>query len=359
MEKGKWRKAEKCWKRLLVLVPEADGAHNALGCCYILNRKWGKAIKLFQALVQRSDQVAAYWMNYGYACAGKAGEKGTPPAEKKEVKEESRRGYQTAIQVDPLNPEPYMRLALMFLNEGWLDDALEQAENAVAADGVENFQDFEILYFICMVHVEDNRLDQVQATVHRLETILPDDPEARRFVVTRFLGDAGRFADARDFEMAAHFSQFALSLDPSNQELADLNNRFQGMSKALQELPRLEKDPKVMGPFKVFAVVDLMNLLQERSPHRRKALKWAQAQLDSYPPHRLRKSLNYLKKTYPGLFQLGEGRYQELRGKVNKNPKTKTPLPGPAPPGCVLILIMILVGLSVLSCLMAFFVPSI
>jgi len=254
-----------------------------------------------------------------------------------------------------------MELAESLAKEDELEEALAYAERAAAADGAVNFQDLDILLFICIMHVRRERFDELHTTISRIEAVIPDDPDARRFVAYRLVKDGAEFAKIKNFKAAGTYLKYAHTFDPQNHELVKEEKRMKRFDAAIREWPVIQRDPAIILPLEHFIQFDLMILLDVDIPDREARIKGILKEFDSFTPSTILKSLQHLKNQYPACYWLGDDRFDKLI-QITKEMLTQGPryapthastAPAAASSGCVLVLGMVLSGLTMLSCLFA------
>jgi tetratricopeptide (TPR) repeat protein len=313
-EAKEWREAEKCLKRLLVLAPEEDAARNSLGLVHLEAGKSDEAVSAFEVLTKREPDIPVYWMNFGYAYC----KKGDELKEKEGIERQkqfydlARECFQKAIELEPFNGEPYLEIARLMVEFKDYDKALEYCEKSVAADGKEDFQDFEALYYMCVIHFYRNSKDSISMTAKRLLSVAPDSQEAKKYAAARFAYFGHLLFEARIFEIASEFLRAATIFDPEDKDIVEYQKAADKISKAYNEWDRLQNDSLIVPPIRRLAAIMLCDYGGEEIKDRKSVVNEIFNELNHYAASMIATSIDKLKLSYPVLYNTNEALFKEI-----------------------------------------------
>lgn len=121
-------------ERLLPLARRAphhpDVAINLAGA-YIMQRKWGRAVRLLEEALQMHPNNVMLWINLGAAQLGNLKTAG-PRQQEKAIA-----AYERALEVDPAAPNVHYHLGLIYMERGDLQRARFWFEGALRVDATD------------------------------------------------------------------------------------------------------------------------------------------------------------------------------------------------------------------------------
>ncbi|MBW3624385.1 MAG: DnaJ domain-containing protein [Armatimonadetes bacterium] len=311
IQEEQWDDAIRPLKRLLVMAPGFDMARNHLGLCYFYREDWEGAKKIFQALTQRRPDVPLFWMNYGTVFLLEA-QNQEQEIRKSPLLEQARALFQRAQQLESFNSEPYLAISQTFREEGRYSEALTWAERALSADGKEDFQDFDTLFEICIIHLRSGDPDQIEKTTTRIISLLPDDEDARKYAAYRFGRLAVDLDELRLYHLSSPLYQAALKFDPLNEDLQGLYEHSRNIAQALGEYDAFIADSSVVDYFRRLVSLYVSEASGTEHEDREEILEDIWAELDYHTPREVLNSVNRMKAQYPAIYALNDSHFDEL-----------------------------------------------
>jgi len=263
-----WTEAIRLLKHILLLSPSGDSIRNRLGLCYIHNQQWDEAIKTYQSLTQSNSDVALYWSNFGYAYKEKAESLSESDTRRSGIYQGARRCFHKSIYLESFNSQHFIAIAQTFLAEENYLEALNWAEKAVGADGKVDFQDFDALFLICIIHLRNNQVEQVTSTAERIISCLPVDEDVRNYVAAKFavigseLVEVGaKHINPKILKAALIFMEAAKRFSPGNVEIAKIHQGISEVVSAFDQYDVLKDDYQIIHSFKRLAAFSIINVL--------------------------------------------------------------------------------------------------
>ncbi|MEH2179930.1 CFI-box-CTERM domain-containing protein [Nostoc sp.] len=142
------------------------------------------------------------------------------------------------------------------------------AEKAVGADGKVDFQDFDALFLICIIHLRSNQLEQVTSTAERIISCLPADEDVRNYVTSKFaiIGTelilvGAKYINPQTLKAALTFMEAAKRFSPGNAEIAKIHKDISEVVSAFNQYDVLKDDYQIIHGFKRLAAFSIINAL--------------------------------------------------------------------------------------------------
>ncbi|WP_414566671.1 MULTISPECIES: J domain-containing protein [unclassified Anabaena] len=313
MQEENWTEAIRLLKHILVLSPGAEAIRNRLGLCYVHNQEWDEGIKIYQILTQSNPDVALYWSNFGYAYKEKAESLSDSDSRRYKIYQEARSCFQKSIYLESFNSQPFIVIAQTYLAEENYAEALNWAEKAIGADGKVDFQDFDALFLICIIHLRNNQLEQVKSTAERIISCLPADEDVRNYVAAKFavigfeLLELGtKYINPNILTAALTFMEAAKRFSPGNAEIAKVHKDISEVVSAFNQFDILKEDYQIINGFKRLAAFSIMNALgtHESDYERETNFKSIIEEISNSTDSEVLASARRIKSTYPAIYQL-------------------------------------------------------
>ncbi|MEH1832730.1 MAG: CFI-box-CTERM domain-containing protein [Nostoc sp.] len=212
--------------------------------------------------------MALYWSNYGYAYKETAESLSESDNRRYELYQRARSCFQKSIFLESFNSQHFIAIAQTFLAEENYSEALNWAEKAVGADGKVDFQDFDALFLICIIHLRNNQVEQVTSTAERIIFCLPADEDVRNYVAAKFaiigtdLVQAGaKYINPKILKAALIFMEAAKRFSPGNVEIAKIHQDIAEVVSAFDQYDVLKDDYQIIHGFKRLAAFSIINVL--------------------------------------------------------------------------------------------------
>jgi len=321
MQEENWYEAIRLLKHILVLAPSADSIRNRLGLCCIHNQQWDEAIKTYQALTESNPDVALYWSNFGCAYKEKADSLAEGDTRRFGIYQLSRHCFQQSIKLESFNSQPFIAIARTFLAEHNYSAALDWAEKAIGIDGKVDFQDFDALFFICIIHLHSNQLEKVTFTAERIISCLPADEDIRNYVAARFavigfeLVEIGlKYTNSSMFKSALTFIEAAKRFSPSNTEIAKAHEEISGVVSAFYQFDHLINDDQIPNGLQRLAAFSLIHSLgsKDSTYERERNFNNIIQEIGYLTGHQLLVSVQRIKLKYPAVYRLNPEIFSHL-----------------------------------------------
>jgi tetratricopeptide (TPR) repeat protein len=225
MDQGDWRTAQVCFRDVLDMQPALHFARDLLGMAHLNNQEPMKALEQFDAVVAAQPDNAVYQLHKGYAHHH---QKQYAPA---------MTSYRKARELDKADTRVLVAMADCLSEQKQYDAALEELDKAINLDGKVDFDDF--IFFMRKVQIQllRNRADLAEQDLDQIFKILPEDPEARKYVATRLSSlAADLFAMKRSVDANRLLARCA-KLDPSRASMG-----FQFPSRSTVPIATLPKN---------------------------------------------------------------------------------------------------------------------
>ncbi len=252
---GDYKKAALKFKQVLILAPQFESARDLLAFCYFQLGDYEKSISQLETLINREEPAAFYLHNAARVRHQWAQEMITSE-ESASLKEHSARLldqamslYTKASIIEPINAEHFIGIAEIHLTRKEYDEALNQVERAIEADGKFDFQDFDALYFACIIYINKNDIDGVNRTVNRIAEFVEEDRELRAYVAWKFANLALDLAEAYGFNAAVELAKACQRLDPEENGYKTMVEHFQDIVLLESEYNRLQDDEEFLKYF--------------------------------------------------------------------------------------------------------------
>ncbi|MEA5513335.1 CFI-box-CTERM domain-containing protein [Nodularia sp. UHCC 0506] len=321
MEEENWTEAIRLLKHTLVLSPGADSVRNRLGLCYVHNQQWDEATKTYQILTTSNPDVAVYWSNFGCAYQEKAETISKEDSRRSISYQTARSCFQKSIDLEPFNSQPFMAIAQTFLAEENYTAALKWAEKAIGADGKIDFQDFDALFLICIIHLRSNQLEQVTATADRIIVCLPADEDIRKYVAAKFaligfelVKVGAKYINPDTLKAALTFMSAAKMFSPDNAEIVKIQQDISQLVSAFNEYDLLKDDYQIINGFKRLAAFRILNALgSENSAYEQERIvQDIISEITDSSDSVVIASAKRIKSKYPAIYQLNAEFFAQL-----------------------------------------------
>ena len=311
MEAENWKVAQRQLKHILVLWPAATAARRMLAVTHLHMEQWSKAFKLLDKLVADHPGVGYHWQSYGDACIAAAGAQAND-RKKKLHRDKARQCWSKVIELEPYNAEPYLDMARSLAVCGEFTEAKRWAEKAIQADGVVDIDDTFAFNTLCEIAIAENKPHEVHAIVDRLRAVIPDDPDAREFVASRFAHSAARLADESHFAAAAAMAKACDRIAPDSDRFDDLVSGIRDTHETLEQGGNLLEDSNICDPVQElcrFLLQRYMGYHKENAPPTNFD-SWDEVgeaifrYLNDVPAREVRDSLKRVRSRYPQVFEI-------------------------------------------------------
>lgn len=323
MSEEQWAMAIDLLKRILTLAPGADAARNRLGICYIHSKNWDFAVKVFRALTKINPNIPLYWLNFGYAYKQQADLLDREDYRRGQLYYQARECFQVCTKIESFNPEPYVEIARTYLEESNYTESLAWAERAIGADGKTDFQDFDTLFFICIIYWRSGEFAHIDRTAQRIISLLPANNDARKYAAARFFNmglDIFKFGVKQVnyslFKAASKFLRAAKDFDPNDIEIEDLYQNVDLIVAAVDGLESLRQDSTIVNELKSLCEFILADRCYyfESDDEKNKIYDRLMEEIFANPPNLILDSVNKIKSSYLAIYQLNS----ELFGQIEQ-----------------------------------------
>jgi tetratricopeptide (TPR) repeat protein len=207
MDQGDFVTAQRAFHEVLRLQGNLHFARDLLGMAYLNNNQPAEALAQFDALVQSQPENAVYQLHKGYAHHHM---KQYGPA---------MTAYRQARKLDEVDTRVLVAMADCLAEQKQYEAALEELDKAVAMDGKVDFDDFVFFMRKVQIQLLRNRADLAEQELDQIFKILPEDPDARKYVATRLASlAADLFAMKRSVD-ANRLLKRCKELDPSRKSM--------------------------------------------------------------------------------------------------------------------------------------------
>ena len=346
MSNEEWGAAVSIWKRILILRPNANGARQMLGVCYVREQNWDNALKVCQRLVRDNPDEPSYYLHYGLIFQQYADSLDEDNQDKHQLFEQAREQFKKSIDLEPYNSQPYLEISRTHAEEREYDQALQWAERAIGADGKTDFYDFDTLFYICIIHFRNNQLDNIDQVSQRIIALLPEDNEdIHKFVASKFADmgfDLGKYGyenqNVEVLRAASSFLSTARRFDPNNEEILNTQNQVDGITRAHDLLDLLNADSQISEGFYTLALFCLAVHFNHEIEDKDSVLENILNIIFNSPPQAVLTSNQRIKSQYRPIYALNEKLFdfientaQERLNPSNlpeKTPATTTPTKG-------------------------------
>jgi|GEM_PF-5883988 len=228
MDAGDWRTAQQHFAAVLNIQPNLHFARDLLGMAYLNNDEPQKALVEFDRLVATQPDNAVYQLHRGYG------------HHRQKAYGAAMEAYRNAKALDTTDTRVLVAMADCLTDQKQYEAALVELDAAINMDGEVDFQDFVFFMRKVQIQLLRNRADLAEADLDTIFKILPEDPEARKYVATRLASlAADLFAMKRSVD-ANRLLQRCKQIDPSR---ASMEFQFPARSKVpIATLPKTSQD---------------------------------------------------------------------------------------------------------------------
>lgn len=293
-----WAKAEQYFKRALVLNPASDGLRNQLGLALLHQEKTQESVRVFSLLVEHEPDVGVYWTNLGEAQA-LAGQ-GMQAIE----------SFRRAIALEPYNAHPYICIANVHVESEEYSAAIDWLEKTITADNKTDFQDFDALFKMAIVHLMAGDLEKIVKVAERIRSLVSELPQADEYVAARFIQVAVQLLEFRAYRQALFFAQAAKRFRPHDRRVVEFEHNCLRIVNAFAEWEPLERDQRIVAPIKALVALDLTILAS--GDVNESDVKQAFELFRLYHASDVLSSVETLRNHYPSVYGLAAERYDAL-----------------------------------------------
>ncbi len=246
--------------------------------------------------------MSLYWANLGHCYLQKAESDGTA-----EAIADARQTFLKAFNLEKINANHALNVAKTYRMESAYDEAMSWCEKAIGADGKADFQDFDALFEIAVLHSLKGDLSGIQRTGERIKSLSDLDVDRREYIAARFVQMASNLFDLHHYDVAESFAKTARQFDPTRRVISDLETLSRQHHLAIDEFKTLENDSAILHPIKAIAYVKIASIMGEEDPDDHgQIVRGALQNLITYPKEQGRESLSRLKIVYPNLYAIGQ-----------------------------------------------------
>ncbi len=315
MENENWSEALKCWKRILVLAPDSDGARSSLAMCFLLLKDTENSIKIYRQLIDKNSNVPTFWMGLGWAYVGKAN--GSNGFTETESLKDAEQAFRKAVELEPFNSSAHQAVAETWKIRGDWSEAAKWFETAVGADSKLDISDFDPLHELCLSYVILDDESKLRNTLTRIAQIVPDEQDAKEFVASKLSYLAATIADKGNrYKEASLLFKHALSLWPDNKDIKKAQKQTETIWKAKEEQARIESDSYVIPPLKVLVIIPLAQAHGEEVDD--SMFDKIMEALGTYTFQDVRDALARLKSSYPSLYKMSSGILKRIQSVIDE-----------------------------------------
>ena len=211
MEAKNFSEAEKQFKQVLLQSPDLGYVRNLLGLCFMYIDDAEKALAQFQKLIAGPNPAPAWFGNAGHAY------------HKLKKYDEAVKAFREAIKRSGDSPGDYViGLVDTLLEQEKYGAAATALDEAIALDGVVDFNDLRYFNKLLEVHVRDRKLPKVSEVTTRILAI-PMDEDQKQLTAWRMGGLAAQLVGVGAFSFAAPLAKAANRLQPAEPDFQALS----------------------------------------------------------------------------------------------------------------------------------------
>jgi len=315
MQEEEWQDAIRPLKRILLLDPEQGFVHNLLGVCLGRSEQWDQAFTTYYKLLQKQPEEALYWRNYGAILLSRAEELEDQASVQHDILERARRCFSEAISREPYNAENHMGMAHTYKVERNFTRAVECVERAITADTKTDMQDLDAFIELCFIYLLAEEYGKIEQTANRLIPIVPDDPEARKYVASRFAVIGFELFKLRQLKPALVFFKSACKFDTHDTQLKELHQVTARGVAASEQIERLKQDHFVIPPLQAVSLIyvaDYFGEFEDNEYQRRRYLSQTMESLQNHSVEAVQSGAQRIRVHYPAIFALNPDFYNSL-----------------------------------------------
>jgi len=321
MSKENWGAAIPIFKKVIVLLPGENAARNQLGICFARLQDWDNALKVYRKLTKDGSDVPLYWLNYGAMFKEYAGSLEDDDTRRSGLYQQAREQFKKAIDLEPYNSEPYLEISRTYTDEGEYTKALSWAGRAVGADGKTDLQDFETLFYICVIHLRSGEFKKIQSVAERIIYLLPkDDEDTRKYVAARFynfgieIAQIG-FANSNItlLDAARLFFKAAETFDPNDEDIKQIKGSLDNLIQAYELFDSFKEDSQLSLGFSRLAAFSLSNALNHEIDNNDEVFNDILNEIFSVPHTMILHSVRRVKSLYFPIYQLNNSLFDKIQ----------------------------------------------
>ncbi len=244
LEEEAYERAIECFKKALVLSPQAHFVRNLLGLSYIYASQNEEGLRQFETLTKTIPRNALYWNHRGMT-------------ERKLLKyEAAEASFRQALELDPEDSDAIEGLANAVFNLERPEEAEEILQRAIHADGVVDFDDFSFFFELITQKVLQGDVDGVRELAKRVEASLSEHWQRER-VGYRFASVAHQLLELNAFDLALAIAERSHALVPDDETIEGLTKVVRSNHDTIEQMAKLRDDPAIREGFK-FALTTLI-----------------------------------------------------------------------------------------------------
>lgn len=246
---GDYQAASSKFKFVLLLAPNLDIARDMLAFCHFRLKEYEKSLEQISFLIDRDEPLPFYLHNAArvrHQWAQDLINARENPEEANRLLDEALSLYTRAAKAEPINSEHHIGIAEVLLTRKQYDEALANVERAIEADGKFDFQDFDALFFACIIQISKDDLEGVNRTVQRILSVVGEEGEHRAYVAWRFGNLALDLAEAYGFNAALEVARAAQCFDPGEENYRVMVGHFQDIVSIESEYSHLQDDDEFL-----------------------------------------------------------------------------------------------------------------
>ena len=320
MSEEDWDGAIPILKKVLILFPGGNAARNHLGICYGRSQDWYGALKVYRKLTKNAPDVPLYWLNYGEMFKEFSSSLDDDDTRKSSLYQKAREQFKKAIDLEPFNSEPYLRIARIYTDEGEYAKAIVWTERAIGADGKTDFQDFDALFYICEIHLYSCEYHKIQSVAERIIALLPEDNEdARKYVAARFYNFGLEIAQigfgnssVSLLDAARLFFKAAKTFDPNDEDIKRVKGILDNLLQAYELYDALEEDPQISTGFSRLAAFYLANALKQEIDNEDDIFNNIIEEIFSIHPIAIINSVRKIRNIYFPIYKLNDDVFDKI-----------------------------------------------
>ncbi|MDP4086689.1 MAG: CFI-box-CTERM domain-containing protein [Bacillota bacterium] len=238
IEHEEYNKAISCFKKILMIEPNLHNIRNQLGITYTKSREFDKALKQFRKLIEIHPDNAIYRTNLAFAC------------ENLGLTEEAIDNFKQAILLDPNDVNIVYWLSDLYIQNSQYTLARKSIEDAILLKDNEGFHKFFYLFKLVELDIIERNVFEIEKTFSRIEELLENHPEEKAYVAREYGKLAFELNEVMMFDWAKKLTERAVQLNPADEDIIELHSYTNENEALIKNFQLLEKDEKVLDPFK-------------------------------------------------------------------------------------------------------------
>jgi curved DNA-binding protein CbpA len=255
------------FRRALALEPSLTYVRNQLALALLEASQQEAALAQMRQVVEREPDSHVYRHNLGVIYA------------EMEYDDAAMSAFRRAVELDRLAIDSLMALARLLWRQERRNEAVEAVNQAINADGVENFQDFPLLQHLTemqLIYDDGNEADQ---TIARILKVVPDDPDAKAYAAHSLAYSGWQAYQEYAFSPALRLVEAARAIEPLEQieSLFEVVRVLPGLA---EEYDRMKDDVSVPEPLRHLLITDFLEMLPRAETEDEEETDWAEHRKD-------------------------------------------------------------------------------